>query len=150
MVVIFLKYEVTNVQSFQEILPTKLYTFHYVHQKLLSSRAPPWAVLPPAPYPSKEAHRNCVLRRSHKDCTLLTCRSPPGQEPGMQNPLQSRRQSHTMKNCPTQNTSSTAVKKLTALWNRIKINYSMTSHVLPKIHSKNPKIQPNTMNFIPL
>lgn len=150
MVVILLKYEVITVQSFQEILPAKLYEFHYVHQKLLSSRAPPWAVPRPAPYPSKETHRNCVFLGSHNDCTLLTRRSPPGQEPGMQNPPQPRGQSHTMKNSPTQNTSSTAVKKLTALWNRIEIYYSMTSHVLPKIHYKNPKIQPNTINFIPL
>lgn len=100
--------------------------------------------------PPRRHHRNCVLLGSHNDCTLLTRRSPPEQEPGMQNPPQPRGQSHTMKNCPTQNTSSTAVKKLTALWNRIEIYYSITSHVLPKIHYKNPKIHPNTINFIPL
>lgn len=81
----------------------------------------------------------CVMGHQNDWGTLLAF---SGQGSGMQNTLQHMGQSHTTKSCLTQDTSSNAINKMPRGRGQ--------RPGLPKIHWKNPKIQPNTVTFITL
>lgn len=91
-------------------MPIKFHKFLYLHKTSSPSSSQPWVVPPPFPTALQgDLGHSCAIGW-YNDRGTLTFRSEQG--PGMQNTLQHRGQCHTTKDCPPQNTSSPAVRRL--------------------------------------
>lgn len=135
----FLKYELINVHLFKRLCPVHS-TSSFTYTKTSNP-----AVFNPGQYhhpsfaPLRRYMGICVMGHHNDWGTLLAF---SGQGSGMRNILQHMGQSHTTKSCLTQDTSSNAINKMPRGRGQ--------RPGLPKIHWKNPKIQPNTVTFITL